>query len=324
MQNFQQNILTQAKFVAQNEQHVSINHTELNKLAQKVLSTTNDINRSWTELDFKHHFTDGTAKTVQWLLLSSALNFSFWDGKAEELWEVEYDGEWVKGYWALTAALKKAVQTHDILNANFLENMTTEILSEILKGRGKPPLLKERAQVCRNIGKTLNTHFNGEFINALEQANKSAVTLTNIVANNFTDFKDVSTYKGQEIPILKRAQILVADTWGAFKGQSFGEFNDIEKLTIFADYKLPQFLRALKVFEYSPELANIVDRYQIIESGSEMEVELRAMTIHAVEELKKATKGKFSAVQLDWWIWNSSFEAQYEEKPHHLTRSVFY
>lgn len=324
MQNYQQNILKQAQFVARNAQHVQINKNELEKLASRILQTTHDINRSWTDLDFKYHFTDGTKKTVQWLLLSSALNFSFWDGKAEELWEVEYDGEWVKGYWALTAALKKAVKTHDILNASYLENMTETTLLEILNGRGDIPLLKERVKVCQNIGKTLNSQFNGDFNNAISQANQSAVELTNIVANAFADFRDVPSYKGHTVPILKRAQILVADTWGAFKGQSYGTFNDIDKLTIFADYKLPQFLRALNVFEYSTQLAHKVDNFEVIKAGSEMEIELRALTIHAVEELKKLTNYKFSAVQLDWWIWNNSFEEKYEQKPHHLTRSVFY
>lgn len=324
MQNLQQSILKRTKRVAEKARHVHINKIELQKLANEILSTPEEINQSWTDLDYKYHFVGHNEETVQWLFISSALNFSFWDGKAEELWEVEYNGKWLKGYWALTSALKKAVQTHDILNAKFLENMNLETLSEIFKGKGEPPLLKERVRVCQNIGKILNEKFNGHFMNAINQADNSAVNLVNIVAENFEDFRDVSTYNGIETPILKRAQILTADIWGALKGKSYGNFHDLDSITIFADYKLPQFLRALNVLNYSDQLAHQIDTYEIIEAGSGMEIELRALTIQAIEELKKATSYKFSAIQLDWWIWNNSFKPEFEKKPHHLTRSVYY
>jgi hypothetical protein len=36
------------------------------------------------------------------------------------------------------------------------------------------------------------------------------------------------------VRFLKRAQIFVADLWAAFDGESWGEFNDIDKITMFA------------------------------------------------------------------------------------------
>lgn len=33
---------------------------------------------------------------------------------------------------------------------------------------------------------------------------------------------------------MKRAQIFVADLWAAFNGEDYGEFNDIDKITMFA------------------------------------------------------------------------------------------
>ena len=32
----------------------------------------------------------------------------------------------------------------------------------------------------------------------------------------------------------KRAQILIADLWACFNGESYGEFHDIDKITMFA------------------------------------------------------------------------------------------
>ena len=36
---------------------------------------------------------------------------------------------------------------------------------------------------------------------------------------------------------LKRAQIFVADVWHRFEGRGYGEFHDIDSLTMFADYR---------------------------------------------------------------------------------------
>jgi hypothetical protein len=42
---------------------------------------------------------------------------------------------------------------------------------------------------------------------------------------------------GPAVYLLKRAQILVADLWGCFQGEGHGHFEDIDTLTMFADYR---------------------------------------------------------------------------------------
>lgn len=73
----------------------------------------------------------------------------------------------------------------------------------------------------------------------------------------------------------KRAQILAGDIWGAYgrrRGpQPFG-FDDMEQLTMFADYRVPQILRARGVLQYSPSLAESVDARRVLAAGSEEEV----------------------------------------------------
>lgn len=56
----------------------------------------------------------------------------------------------------------------------------------------------------------------------------------------------------------KRAQIFVADIYGAFAGQGYGHFHDIDQLTMFADYRVPVVLRLLGVLQYSQQLADKV------------------------------------------------------------------
>jgi hypothetical protein len=39
------------------------------------------------------------------------------------------------------------------------------------------------------------------------------------------------------VHLLKRAQILVADVWACFGGTGLGAFNDMHRITMFADYR---------------------------------------------------------------------------------------
>ena len=59
-------------------------------------------------------------------------------------------------------------------------------------------------------------------------------------------------HKGRLVHFYKRAQILVADLWAAFGCQTadnghFASFVDVGKLTMFADYRVPQILRHVGV-----------------------------------------------------------------------------
>lgn len=112
--------------------------------------------------------------------------------------------------------------------------------------------------------------------------------MQNIFPYKITGFRDHSVYKGHQIFLYKRAQIFAADLWGAFKGQGYGELKDIESVTMFADYIVPAVLQQLGVLRYSPSLSSMIESNREITSGSEEEVELRACTIHAVEEIRES------------------------------------
>lgn len=94
-------------------------------------------------------------------------------------------------------------------------------------------------------------------------------------------------YKGRQVFLYKRAQIFVADLWGAFNGQGYGEFKDINSLTIMADYIVPAVLQQLGILKFSPKLASTIEASGEICPGTEEEVELRACSIHAVEKMRE-------------------------------------
>ena len=69
----------------------------------------------------------------------------------------------------------------------------------------------------------------------------------------------------------------MADLWAAFDGESFGEFKDIDKITMFADYRVPQILNSLGCLWYSPMLENTIRKKKVIESGHTWEIQLRGL-----------------------------------------------
>ena len=58
------------------------------------------------------------------------------------------------------------------------------------------------------------------------------------------------------VALYKRAQILVGDIWACCGGTGYGAFSDIDTITAFADYRVPQLLSWFDVLQYSDSLMN--------------------------------------------------------------------
>lgn len=188
------------------------------------------------------------------------------------------------------------------------------------------------------------------FINCIEAADHSAAALVNILAENFPCFNDVASFESRKrIRFLKRAQICVADLWAAFDGEGFGEFNDIDKITMFADYRVPQILNSLGCLWYNPSLDSAIRHKKVIESGHPWEIQLRGWSliipcfrctadnnagcsIWCVELIRREIirthpDAKVNAVLIDFFLYDTMKERELagrEEVPHHRTRSIWY
>ena len=164
----------------------------------------------------------------------------------------------------------------------------------------------------------------GELIRASQH---SAATLVRSVVSLFPSFDDVAHYRGAEVRLYKRAQILIADLAGAFDGAGLGSFTDLDRLTAFADYKVPQVLRGLGILRYHPALAERIARRELLPAGSEEEVEIRAATVWGVELLRRALteRGRsLTASELDWLLWQVGQHLPADTEPYHRTLTVYY
>ena len=189
------------------------------------------------------------------------------------------------------------------------------------------PLFEQRLENVHEVGRVLLEHYDGQFANAVEQADHSAVRLVLLLVQQFPSFRDVASYRGHEVRFFKRAQICVADLHGSFGGKGYGSFTDLDQLTAFADYKVPQVLRHFGVLEYHPSLATRINKQELLAPGSEEEIELRAATIWACELLRREivyiTDNTMTAAEVDSHLWHIGQNIP-EMKPYHRTRTIYY
>ncbi|MGB3329966.1 MAG: queuosine salvage family protein, partial [Thermomicrobiales bacterium] len=106
-----------------------------------------------------------------------------------------------------------------------------------------------------------------------------------------------------------------------------GRFDDLSTLTAFADYKVPQVLRRLGILAYAAPLAAHIGRRELIAAGSPEEIEIRAATIQACEQIRLALAARGRAVdafEIDWLLWNAGQSLPPGTEPYHRTVTIFY
>lgn len=281
---------------------------------------------SWHE---PFHYWDGTEDTARWIFVLDVLNHCFWPDPGDPLWEVTLDGVVYSGYCGLAAALKKAyLAGTPLTDARYLRHMASSDLERIFQGTGRIPLFQERLENLREAGRVLLEKWSGDVLNLIAWADGSARRLAARLAQDFPSFRDQFLLDGIPVYFWKRAQIFAADVHAAFQGRGPGRFTDIDRLTAFADYKLPQVLRELGILAYERDLADRIDGGRFLESGCREEIEIRAMTILAVERLKESfqTRGErhVTSALVDHWLWSLGQRDEFRRRPYHRCRTIFY
>ncbi|CAH8592376.1 unnamed protein product [Schistosoma rodhaini] len=323
--------LSSSLFVMQNAEHVSINVENIQCLVEMVCEKYSPFDtKSWINQELTPNVAD--ERSIEWIFVTSLLNFSFWSNSHVNF-EVSYCNKIYTGYWALCAAVNRAIDEGvDLLNPEVYQSVTEDQLRYIFRSHtAEPiPLFDERLNALRCAGKTLLENFDGSFKNALSSCENSAAKLLKLLCDYFPSFRDYSLYKGKHVSFLKRAQILVGDLWYCFEGKGFGYFHDIDEITAFADYRVPQVLHYFGAIEYSEDLTKKIHNGEEIANGSELEVEIRAATILAVHNIVKSLNSKnisCNSIMVDNFLWNyrrSHADEIDAEIPMHRTRCIYY
>ena len=126
--------------------------------------------------------------------------------------------------------------------------------------------------------------------------------------------------------LYKRCQIAAADLYSAIKEKNIILENS-EKLTMFPDYRVPQILNEMGIMVYDKDLTEIVKNKIKIKANSDEEIEIRLMTIYAVEKIKNYINkngGNLKSIEIDYILWNEGEKMRKEIIPHHRTLTIFY
>ena len=270
--------------------------------------------------DTDHHLTGDPEAVLAYTITLDAVNFG--SGYFPHL--TKRPG--MSGYFTVASALKDHFETHGPLSAAALSALTPEATAVLFAQDQHDPvraeLMRHFTEALQQLGSYLSERFGGSFVRLVEAAEGSAEQLAILLAE-MPYFQDVSRYGELSVPLYKRAQITPSDLALAFGGEGWGAFDDLDALTIFADNLVPHVLRVDGVLDYAPELAARIDAGELIPPGSPEEVEIRAVALHAAQQLAARLPG-VSARELDVYLWNRGQGAAYKALPRHRTRTVFY
>lgn len=276
------------------------------------------------EMSAEHHFLGAGEATVAFFLVLDSVNF----GSGYFPWLKKRTG--LSGYFSVAACLREHFLHRGPPSVADLTHLEVADCLRIFHQDAANPVSLELmglfTRALNDLGRFVLERFEGRFGAVVEETGGSAERLVALL-REMPFFNDVSRWRGVGVPLLKRAQLTAADLHFAFAGEGPGRFADIDQLTIFADNLVPHVLRRDGILRFERELAERINRGELIPTGSEEEVEIRACAVHAgellVAELRSRVPG-VNAMLLDNFLWHRGQQPEYRQSPRHLTRTVFY
>ena len=277
--------------LAQSARHVSVDADSAPSLDQAPPPS----------LDPERHYLEGDrASVASYLLTLDTINFgSGWFPTLRKR-------PGCSGYFTVAWALADRFRAHGPWSNSELRALEASDMASVLGQDSGHSLMGLYAEALRDLGR-----FMGErsALDLVAEADRSAERLATLLARGMRFFDDRGFYK--------RAQIVPSDL--ALAG--LAGFDDLDRLTIFADNLVPHVLRVDGVLRYDPELAAHIDAGRPLPAGR-AEREIRACAVHACELVSERTG--IAPRLLDVMLWNRGQAPEYKARPRHRTRSVFY
>jgi hypothetical protein len=307
------------KLVVDNAKHVSIDRTAIKRFCTSFDSSR--VSHWWNSAPYDIADLDNESQ-LAYLFVFNAISFSYWGSPK---WKIQYRDTEYDGSWGMIASIARAIESDKpILRSDCLEKITTQELGVILYGNVEIPLLKKRAAILREVGRTISQEYRGSFSQFVGSESVIAGNLVKKITRNFPSFIDEWQYNNQKIPFLKRAQLLVADISSTIRGL---KIEGTEKLTACADYKLPYLLRNEGILVYSNDLSATVDTGIEIPPGHPTEIEIRSATIQSVDlittKLQEALPN-MRAMDVNDYLWIASQDRKPQDNLYHHTRTTAY
>ena len=252
-------------------------------------------------LDPEPHYLDGARdEVVAYFLTLDTINFgSGWFPTVRKR-------PGCSGYHTVAWALADRFRERGPWPAEGLRALSARAVGDVLGQDPAHELMALYAEALRDLGRFLGERTPLELV---ESAGGSAERLAEALAHGMRFFDDRGFWK--------RAQIVSNDL--ALAGAA--AFDDLDRLTIFADNVVPHVLRLDGVLVYDRALTERIDSGELLPPGPE-EREIRACAVHACELI--ARELGLPPRLLDTWLWNRGQAPAYKARPRHRTRTVYY
>jgi len=306
--------------VAEQADHVRLRVDRIEALAAALSTESTDA----PPLDTVRHVVSDEPETVAYFMTLAAVNF----GSGFFPYLAKRPG--MSGYFTIASRLADRFRESGPLSAEALETITpracAQLFAQDLSVFPIRELMGLFARAWNDLGRHLIAAHGGQFEGLIEAADGSAAALVGLLsAQRF--FRDVVPYRGLDVPFYKRSQLLASDLSLALGGSRLGRFDDLDRMTIFADNLVPHVLRRDGILDYAAPLAEAIERDELIRPGSEEEVEIRACAVDAVERIREAMDAvgrPTSSRQLDQLLWHRGQAPAYKAAKRHRTQTVFY
>ncbi|WP_334142102.1 queuosine salvage family protein [Rhabdothermincola sp.] len=297
---------------------VSIDAAALDRFAERLASSAERAANDGSSLRVGDSET-----TVAFVLTFNAVNF----GSGWHPHLVKVPGR--SGSVTIMTRLRERFRTMGPFTAQELQVLTPRDCASVFGQPFAPPvdaLMTLFSRALGDLGTLLVTEYDGSYTALVEAAGGSTESMVDLLLA-MPLFRDVATYRGRDVPILKRAQIVPADLARALDGEGWGSFAGLDRLTIFADNLVPHVLRLEGVLVFDPALVRSIEAGELIGAGSEAEVEIRAVAVEAAERLVARLQARgchLPAWELDHLLWHMGQDARYKAVPRHRARNPYY
>ncbi|WP_392508777.1 queuosine salvage family protein [Naumannella halotolerans] len=269
--------------------------------------------------DAEHHYRGDPSSTLLAVLCLDAVNFgSGWFPRFRKR-----PGR--SGYLTVAESLRDWFVQNPPTAAE-LAGVEVDRVGAIFGQSGNPQvadLMQLFGTALNQLGSLLVSDFSGDPELLVRAADGQAGRLVQVLVQ-MPMFDDVATVDGRRVSFFKRAQLTAVDLALALPDHELGHFDDLDRLTIFADNLVPHVLHTDGVLEYDAELTEQIASGQLLPAGSRAEVELRAVAIHACELMVDRLGGRATAADLDYLLWNRGADQRYRDRPRHRTETWFY
>ncbi len=254
---------------------------------------------------------DGEARAA-FVLCLDAINFgSGW-------WPTIRKRPGHSGYFTIAAGVTERFRERGPWSAGELAAIDAAEIAAVLGQDPDHPLMADFAAALRDVGEHVEREHGGRFEAVIEAAQRLG-RRPGRPARRLARVRRRLDLRGPPGPFLQ-ARPDRCRRRGTQRRRRV--FDDVDRLTAFADNLVPHVLRLDGVLRLDPELEQRIEAGELLEHGSPEEVELRACAVHAVELLAAVTP--LSPAEIDAVLWNRGAAERYKSVPRPRSRNTAY